>query len=214
MANQTAQEARFLGFERAEWWFWLKWVLASAAGWLVGLAVGWGTYVGVVTLVSTATADPRIGEVVGVVVGTALGLVVFGAVVGTAQWLVLRKRVYRSGWWLLVTAVGGAVCLVVVFFVGGIVANAIGAPFYLPMLMPVYGAAVGIAQWLILRKRVHQSGWWLLAAAAGWAVGCAVDADVGMAVFGALFGALFGAITGFVLILLLRHPIPEVRDPQ
>ena len=33
------------------------------------------------------------------------------------------------------------------------------------------GAVVGTAQWIVLRKRVHQSGWWVLASAAGWAVG-------------------------------------------
>ena len=58
--------------------------------------------------------------------------------------------------------------------------------------MVVRGAVVGTAQWLVLRRRLHRAGWWVLATALG--------------------GVGVGAIRGFVLITLLRHP--RVTPPK
>ena len=92
----------------------------------------------------------------------------------------------------------------------------------------VVGFVAGIAQWFVLRRRVHQSGWWVLASTVGGLVGGSVVKGVlmllkedgralwgdallvsTMNVSGAMGAAVVGAITGFVLILLLRHPVPE-----
>ena len=37
---KAADKRQFLGLERAEWWLWVQWVLASIVGWFVGGAVG------------------------------------------------------------------------------------------------------------------------------------------------------------------------------
>jgi hypothetical protein len=52
----------------------------------------------------------------------------------------------------------------------------------------VFGAAVGTAQWLVIRGRLRPVGWWVPATSAGWAL-----ADV---VAGILSGAMGGAVTG------------------
>jgi len=52
----------------------------------------------------------------------------------------------------------------------------------------VYGAAVGTAQWLVIRGRLRRVGWWVPATSAGWAL-------AGM-VAGILSGAMGGAVTG------------------
>ena len=36
------------------------------------------------------------------------------------------------------------------------------------------GVVVGIGQWLVLRQRIHQAGWWVWASTVGWAVGWAL----------------------------------------
>ena len=33
------------------------------------------------------------------------------------------------------------------------------------------GLVIGVLQWVVLRQRVPQAGWWVLASAAGWAWG-------------------------------------------
>ena len=52
----------------------------------------------------------------------------------------------------------------------------------------VLGAAVGTAQWLVLRGRLRRVGWWVPATSAGWALAGVVA--------GILSGAMGGAVTG------------------
>ncbi len=76
---------------RAEWGFWLQWVLASILGFAMGAAIG------------NAVTD---------LIFTAL----FGAVGGFMQWLVLRRQITGAGWWvpahLLGSLVGGGLGIV------------------------------------------------------------------------------------------------------
>ncbi len=51
----------------------------------------------------------------------------------------------------------------------------------------VFGAVVGLAQWLILRRRAARVAWWAPATAAGWGAGGVVA--------GGLSGAIGGAVT-------------------
>ena len=204
-------------------------MLATTVGGLVGALVGW-----------------LVGWSVGEAVAVVAGVVVGWAAVGTAQWIVLRKRVYRSGWWVLATAVGG--------LVGGLVVAGLAVGWLVGLVvgLVVSWAVVGTAQWIVLRKRVHRSGWWMLVTAVGGPVGLVVGVSLGVGVgvgvgvslvvdavvglptgvmgFGFAFlglavvmvgltsGVLVlvvgGAITGFAMIMLLRHPIPKVRDPR
>jgi hypothetical protein len=72
---------------------------------------------------------------------------------------------------------------------------------------------VATGQWLVLRQRVKQAGWWVLAATAGWVVSYAtgelVDEFVGEVTRWALVGSMYGIITGAVLVWLLRNVITE-----
>jgi hypothetical protein len=52
----------------------------------------------------------------------------------------------------------------------------------------VFGAAVGTAQWLVLRGGLRRVGWWVPATSAGWALAGVVA--------GILSGAIGGAVTG------------------
>ena len=113
---------------------------------------------------------------------------------------------------MLATTVGGAVGGTGDGLVGGWVDVAGG----ILACLVVGWAIVGAAQWLVLRKRVYRSGWWVLAStegrAVGWAVGF-VDVAVGWVVGAAVGEAVVGTILGFVLIMLLRHPrdIPPIE---
>jgi len=43
-------------------------------------------------------------------------------------------------------------------------------------LIPILGLMLGVAQWIILRRRVRHAGWWILATAGGWSVVMAASA--------------------------------------
>jgi len=84
------------------------------------------------------------------------------------------------------------------------------------------GAAVGVAQWLVLRQHFAQAGWWILASIASWTVG----AVAGLNIVGdcaefvrcfigwASFGAIIGAVTGLMLLWLMSHPVSQPTQSE
>lgn len=175
--------------ERAQvgWAFWLWWLLAGAAGLVIGAVLG------------GALVDTIFTAGYGALSGAAVG-----AAVGTAQWLLLRKHFSRAGWWVLATTAG--------FALFGAVGNILDAEINLVLAFAMVGSVIGIIQWLVLRQHFSQAGWWVVAsalafsvfAASGDAVYAAVGEQASVAVSLAVL-ATYGGITGAALIWLLRR---------
>ena len=73
----------------------------------------------------------------------------------------------------------------------------------------VFGAAVGSAQWLVLRREVHWAGWWIVISTLAWAAG------LGLLPGFLMSGVMVGAMTGLALDLLLRYPCtPPAPDQE
>jgi len=73
------------------------------------------------------------------------------------------------------------------------------------------GAAIGVAQWFVLRSLVSGAGWWVLATTVGWAIswaavvsGAIVPPEAGV-IASLLAGALFGATVGLAQWFVLRR---------
>lgn len=217
---------------------WLWWVLATALGWALGGTVGnalggalptdmsWAGY-GTVVLGATgagvlqwlvlryswpATSADR---------GSATEEGSNGA-------LGLRRQVARAGWWAVASTAAWPVDMILVAFVG--TAVALGARLLGGADGPLagidsadvgsvtgtilYGAVLGVLQWLVLRRWVARAGWWVLASGVGWVAAgllSGIDAEGGI-VGRTLIGVVYGAITGVVLLWLLRQPPPS-REP-
>ena len=183
---------------RAEWGFWLQWVLASILGFAMGAAIG------------NAVTD---------LIFTAL----FGAVGGFMQWLVLRRQIAGAGWWVLASTLGFAIAPIVA--ITGLMAvsqimSLDGNPLVAPILLGVLsGVLSAIFPWLILRRQFAQAGWWipahLLGSLLGGAMGIVTFHGVNLIGFyqfdwaaaGAMFGAGLGAVTGITLVWFLRQPV-------
>jgi hypothetical protein len=185
---------------RAEWGFWLQWVLASILGFAMGAAIG---------------------NVVTDLIFTAL----FGAVGGFMQWLVLRHQIAGAGWWVLASTLGFAIAPIAAI-AGVIVMSQVmsldGNPLAAPILLGViFGVLSAIMPSLVLRRQLARAGWWVPAHLLGSLVGGGLGIvafhimslirfyQFAWAAAGAMFGAGLGAVTGITLVWLLRHTISE-----
>jgi hypothetical protein len=181
------------------WTFWLLWLAATFVG-----ALLYAIPVGVVQIVLglDRLEDPqRAGEIATWmrVLAAVLCGAACGSTIGLAQWLVLRREIKRVGWWVAATVAGyasigllpliagvlqpgwldWAFTLIIngkMHWLARVVAgwpNASWAPG--AMTLTLFGAALGFFQWLVLRGRVDQAGWWIALSTVGWALAAVLN---------------------------------------
>lgn len=168
--------------------FLLRWTLANIIGWTIGLYVAaWGLVTPVICLSGAAA----------------------GVVVGLAQWFVLRPVYAVRRDWVLWSVVGGVLGAVPAVLMGALLV--LGAGAAAAGFGAAFGLALGVGQWVALR-RPERAGVWLLANAAGGAA-CgllSVTTFINGLPLGLLLGsALFGGFTGWALERLLGRGEPH-----
>jgi hypothetical protein len=174
--------------EREEWIFWITWVLATTIAGAVGL----------IPALLLASNSP------------AAGGVPLGAVVGFVQWRVLRRRIPVSGLWVVATIAGWAVVLAALEYTdipvlpGGEVMYALGVVLFLAFP----GTAVGLAQWLILRRHIADGRWWLFANSVAFAATFVALEPLENHRFAAELRALIGIAIVIAQWLVLRWRSP------
>lgn len=180
--------------------YWLAWFLVSALGYGMGAILGFSF---IYNLSPTDTFDATRGIMSGIVMG---------ATGGYFQWVVLREQIAGAGLWGLASGLGFGSAMAAPA-AADLAENPATAGFWVVF---VFGVAVGILQWLILRHKVPRAGWWLLANLLGSLLGTIAfpiavaisetgNWSLAIIVFGMGFGAGYGAITGAALLWLLRQ---------
>ncbi len=121
-----------------------------------------------------------------------LAVVNIGVALGILQWLTLQHR-FKNAWtWILATTAGWVVGASLTMWM---------VPARQDFLAgSIIGLSVGIAQWLVLRREVHWSFWWIVISIVGWTTGMALLPGV------MLTGVMAGAVTGIALVLLIQFP--------
>ncbi|MEE3715872.1 hypothetical protein V2H45_03825 [Tumidithrix elongata RA019] len=163
---------------------WWRWVLCTISGFLIGNVFGipaslLGLYFLGPTLQSFGFCRQNI-LATGCVIFAAIliGAIVFGVAIGYLQWFVVRKLTKRSSWWILASTVGWTVVAIALgelayMPVSGVIGNLDGSfeevsfLVHLPALaiatvwVAFSGLLLGGLQWLILRRSLPRSLWWI-----------------------------------------------------
>lgn len=158
------------------------WTGASVVGQYIFYNVG----IGGVLISSTARGVFRI-----IILSLIWGIV--GGIIGIIQRLILRQAGLTIKRWADWTAVGWAV--------GGAMVMGLGIGHWL-LQQVVLGLAIGVMQWLPLRKYVRRAGWWIIANSIGMLINVPVA--------GWILGVQTGLVTGLALIWIMNHPIQPV----
>ncbi|RPI34417.1 MAG: hypothetical protein EHM70_02920 [Chloroflexota bacterium] len=168
---------------------WFAWLFASTLGSFLGWILAW----------RASFVVPGVFSII------TLGLVM-GVVIGVLQWLVLRAHFKGAGWWIIASGLGWAAG----FPVGAALAQQLGLTGYLfgVVLGLATGAAVGVAQWLVLRRRASRAMVWIPASIFAWTSSLLYYRPQGSGI-GVMYGLLSGIVTGVALLWLLYRPSAE-----
>ncbi len=128
---------------------------------------------------------------------------VMGLVTGAVQYGLLRRILPRMGWWVLATAGGWllGMSLIAAFIrLQWMVSAQLDLTFILVAL------SIGLAQWLVLRRRLPRAGWWILASLLGWGLVALANRGNSIDQYGLLVLGFFpGCATAAALFLLMRQ---------
>lgn len=177
---------------QAERYLAIEWVFATIVGWGIGFFVCEGL-------------KPFFYDI------THLGGdgLIIGASIGIAQGLVLRRRIAPMGWWVLASALGFGVGK----FLGEALAQGMPVVVGSGLAGAIIGASVGATQWLVLRGKAAEAGWWVAANIVGWVIawslislveGAEGVSTVMVYLIGGAGAAAAGIITGIALVGLSR----------
>jgi hypothetical protein len=201
-----------MSFQSSEvgWPFWLKWVVASTiaviAGGMAGIPIGFGL---------GDALFPRHEVLSLAVVGACVGLFLAGAL-GVGQWVVLQAYLPDLRRWVPYSAAAAAFSWGLVFplLINTFEGNDEMWPPVSIILATVMGAAVGIAQWLVLRDRVPAAGLWIPVCTVGLGIALVTGLFLGgegrELISLSAVGSLGGALTGAGMVVLLRRPVTAV----
>jgi hypothetical protein len=143
-----------------DWKLGLWWSLATIGGLVLGLVI---LFAGLGAAINNAPPF-----VFGLVIGCTFGL---GCAV--MQWIVLRRLV--SAWWIAATFAAWTIfwAINLAGFLGsgtgvfGKILEGLGHG-------ALFGALLGLFQWLVLRRKTPNATWWIYANILGWSTGAAL----------------------------------------
>jgi hypothetical protein len=196
----------------------IAWIGTTVAGLALGVTVS--------TALLGAGARP-LSPVLGGLLVVALFGAVIGAILGPVQLLAIRRIPRRM--WIAATALGSAAGFAGAAVVGEQVANVIspttnivlGGAVIQISAGAIAGLGIGSAQWLVLRRPLAMSRWWIAASAVGAGLGYAsaagvlelLEVPVLKAALIPSFGAIVGVFTGAAQGLTLWRVRPGRTGP-
>jgi hypothetical protein len=175
------------------WRFWLIWMSANIGGvflFILSVPIFYAILVPFVPGLQDGVLVPDQQWLVSAI--NQLSIAALGAVIGLAQWLILRRYLPRLGWWVLATAIGYTVPFMWGFFLP------IQEPAWLAgaSMFLMFGATLGILQWLLLRHRLIDSAWWIALSVGSWLLAYAMT---GVAYLSGLYIEPFDMLAAFLV---------------
>ena len=130
-----------------------------------------------------------------------------GLLTGILQYGLLRRYLPRMSWWVLATTAGWLLGVLLIVLSGWL--KFIDGSFNLDLTFILMGLAIGMSQWLLLRQRLPQAGWWIAANIIGWGLLALITAENTVDQFQLMaMGLLPACVTAAILALLMNQVQP------
>jgi hypothetical protein len=167
MTHPMNMETLPVNFKKPERSFYLSWII------LTSICIPIAYFLSLITLkiITNIAGDFIFVNGIRHITEDYLAMYVFvpfaSLLTGALQYGLLRHYLTRMGWWVFATVAGwlfGVLLIALPAWLGWTDAP----PNYLDLIFLLMGSAIGITQWLLLRRRLALAGWWIAASALGW----------------------------------------------
>ncbi len=190
--------------EKPRWTFYLTWILLTC----ICIPIAFMLSFAILAVIIYFTGDIIYVNGVRHITEDYLFMYIFipiaSLVTGAVQYGLLRRYLPRMGGWVWATIGGGLVGVFLIALTGWL--NWTDERFYLEIPLLLMGLAIGAGQWLLLRRRLPQAGWWIGANAAAWGLSALITTGNSLDQFGVITLAILPAcITAAVLALLMKQ---------
>jgi hypothetical protein len=176
---------------------WLQWTVAYALAIIVGGFVLWASL-----FVTGFIAAFVVGDFAAIYAAGIFSGLAGGASFGLIHWLLWCATASGASRWMLFNALAWAIGVPALMLVGN-------SMHEIPAGLAL-GLAVGVMQWLLLRKHFSYSVVWIVISLLAWTIGWEVTSKVPYGFFAAI--AIIGAVTGFAMTWLLNHPKQQIAS--
>ena len=184
-----------------DWNLWLLWTFVTILGLLLGIVISMTVIIAI-----SKMANFHEDTIANIILLPSIGFSV-----GIFQWLALRRLVSWAKMWIWVTAAGWMIGFPLAFSLYNWLTSIFGIVFTdtweKAIQVTLIAISIGVIQWLLLRRHISRSGWWILANVIGWnAASLLVGAGAMVSVMESIpMGISVGAVTGLALTWLLQH---------
>ncbi|MGB8645907.1 MAG: hypothetical protein WCF84_11770 [Anaerolineae bacterium] len=165
--KDTAERAR----RKPAWFFYPGWVVLTAISIPIAFFIAMAIMSPIVRTVGDTIVVGGQRHITEDFLPAYILVPVLGLLTGSLQYLLLRLYLPRMGWWIAVTFVGWLLPFAILSFLFSIAAlPGFTGTAAMALSAVVYGGSIGLAQWLLLRRRVRRAYLWILGCMLGWGV--------------------------------------------
>lgn len=197
-------------YRRPKWFLYPGWVALSAISLLLAVAAYWVLIPPIVQIVGDKILVGGQSRITEDFLLPCVSWPTLGLANGLLQYLLLRRYLPRMSWWIVATALGWPLALFItdrLYYATLSTTFDVNSVWFVVVKIILTGGTIGLAQWFVLRERVHHAAWWILANVLGWGIGAILSRWLDLWVFG-----VPAIATGVALWLLLDQlPRREVR---
>jgi hypothetical protein len=197
--------------EKPRWFFYLTWIILT----FLCVPVAFFLDLLILRIITRFVGDYVYVNGVRHITEDYLGIYPFipimGLLTGIFQYGILRRYLPRMGWWVLATIGGWLLGMLLIMIPGWL--NWTGGSLNLDLAFIAMGLAIGMGQWLVLRRRLPRAGWWIGANVAGWGLLGLVTTDNTIGQFGLLSLGLLPACATAVMLAMLMNQV-KLAEPH
>ena len=129
---------------------------------------------------------------------SGIPVIISGVAIAAFQWAVLYKRIHKAWRWAIYSSLG---------WIAGYILFVILFPADTGFLLgPFMGGMLGVVQWLLLRKVLDWSGWWIVVSTLAWTTGLVLVPGL------LTSGSLPGTLTGLTLVILFKFSSSKTQE--